>query len=131
MAASQFWISPRILADAVVVIHFLFVCFAVFGGLFVLRYPKVGWVHLPALAWAALVEFTGWLCPLTPLEQWLRSSAGLESYSGGFIAHYLLSVLYPAGLTRELQVFLGSLLLVFNGLVYAAVVYRRRKFLKR
>lgn len=117
---------PGFLADAVVVVHFLFVGFAVFGGLLALRFRKIPWFHLPALGWAALVEFTGWLCPLTPLEQWIRSKGGLEAYSGSFVEHYLVAVLYPAGLTRWMQVLLGVLLLGFNALVYA-IVFRCRK----
>jgi hypothetical protein len=120
------WIHPRFLADLVVVAHFLFVVFAVFGGLIGLRYRKIIWMHLPALLWAVVVEFTGWICPLTPLEQWIRTQGGVETYSGSFIEHYLVAILYPAGLTRSIQIFLGALLLGFNLLVYA-LVFRRWK----
>jgi len=127
MNALASWFHPRILADAVVVVHFLFVVFAVFGGLIALRYPKIGWLHLPAVIWAVVVELAGWLCPLTPLEQWLRASAGITAYSGGFIEHYLIAILYPAGLTRSVQIFLGAALLAFNILIYAAVYRRARR----
>jgi hypothetical protein len=76
------------------------------------------------LLWAAVVEFTGWICPLTPLEQWIRTQGGAETYPGGFVEHYLVAILYPAGLTRSIQVFLGALLLGFNLLVYALILRR-------
>jgi hypothetical protein len=115
----------RLAADAVVLLHLAFVAFAVAGGLLVLRWRWVALLHLPALAWAAFVEFTGRICPLTPLENALRAGGGEAGYQGGFVEHYLLPMLYPAELTRELQFLLGGGLLVFNGLVYAAVLWRR------
>lgn len=126
MEAFRHWLDPRFLADLVVVAHFLFVVFAVFGALIALRWPRCAWLHLPVLVWAVLVEWTGWLCPLTPLEQWLRASEGAAAYSGGFIEHYLAAILYPSGLTRSVQIFLGSLLLAFNLCMYA-LVYRRAR----
>ena len=120
----------RLLADAVVVFHLAFVAFAIAGGLLVLRWPRLALAHLAALAWAAFVEFSGRLCPLTPLENALRAAGGQAGYAGGFVEHYLLPVLYPAALTRELQWLLGSGLVVFNLAVYAGVVWqaRRRRF---
>ena len=120
----------RLLADAVVVFHLAFVAFAIAGGLLVLRWPRLALAHLPALAWAAFVEFSGRLCPLTPLENALRAAGGQAGYAGGFVEHYLLPVLYPAALTRELQWLLGSGLVVFNLAVYTGVVWqaRRRRF---
>ena len=114
-------------ADAVVLFHLGFVLFAVFGGLLALRRPRLAWVHLPALMWAGAVEFAGWICPLTPLEDWLRVQGGGTGYRGDFIAHYLLPVLYPAGLTRSVQLLLGLLLVLFNAAVYAWVLRSRRR----
>lgn len=115
----------HILADVVVGIHALFVAFVVAGGLLALRWPWVAAVHLPAAVWGTLIELQGWVCPLTPLEKSLRAAAGQAGYQGGFIEHYLLPVLYPAGLTRNVQVVLGSLVLVINLVIYGLVVRRR------
>ena len=114
------------LADLVLLVHLLFIVFAVGGGALALRWRRMPWLHLPALAWGATVEFTGWICPLTPLENALRRAAGSATYSATFIERYLMPVIYPGELTRELQWALGVLLLVINGVVYA-VVWRRRK----
>jgi hypothetical protein len=114
-------------ADAVVLLHVGFVLFAVFGGWLVRRRPRLAWVHLPALLWAGAVEFAGWICPLTPLEDWLRVRGGGTGYRGDFIAHYLLPVLYPAGLTRSVQLLLGLLLLLFNAGAYAWVLRSKRR----
>ena len=92
------------LADLVLCIHVGFVFFVIFGGLFVLRWRWVAWLHLPAAIWGAVVEFTGWICPLTPLENWLRTQGGEATYAGGFIARYLSSILYPDALTPDIQV---------------------------
>ncbi len=116
----------RILADLVVGVHALFVVFVVVGGLLALRWPWVAAVHLPAAVWGALIEFRGWICPLTPLEQSLRASAGQAGYEGGFIEHYLLPVLYPAGLTQSVQFVLGSLVIAVNAVVYGMLLWRRR-----
>ena len=114
----------RVLADLVVGVHALFVAFVVVGGLLVLRWPWVAALHVPAAVWGALIEFQGWICPLTPLENALRAAAGQAGYRGGFIEHYLLPVLYPAGLTRSVQLVLGALVIVVNVVVYAVVVWR-------
>lgn len=114
----------RVLADAVVVIHALFVVFVVLGGLAVLRWPRLAWAHLPAAAWGALIEFAGWICPLTPLEKRLRLLAGQAAYEDGFIEHYLLPILYPPGLTRGTQVVLGLVVLAINLAVYALLSRR-------
>ena len=116
----------RILADLVVGVHALFVVFVVAGGLLALRWPWVAAAHLPAAVWGALIEFRGWICPLTPLEKSLRASAGQAGYQGGFIEHYLLPVLYPAGLTGEVQLVLGSLVIAVNVVIYGMVLWRRR-----
>ena len=108
----------RLLADGVVILHLTFVLFVLFGGLLTLWWPRISWLHLPAAAWGAAVEFGGWVCPLTPLEQWLRLEAGQSAYSSDFIEHYILPVLYPAMLTHEKQIVLGALVVVFNVAVY-------------
>lgn len=115
------------LADLVLVIHGTFVLFVVLGGLLALRWPRAAWFHLPAAAWGALIEFGGWICPLTPLENHLRALAGQAGYAGGFIEHYLLAWLYPSGLTRNVQLALGLAVVAFNAAVYARVVGRRAR----
>ncbi len=114
----------RALADLVVIVHFLFVLFAVGGAFLVLRWRGVVWVHIPAAIWAALIEFAGWICPLTPLEKYLRVHGGGSGYDGGFIDHYILPVLYPRGLTREVQIVLGTLVLLINVGVYGWLILR-------
>jgi hypothetical protein len=114
------------LADVVVVVHVAFVVFVVFGGLLVLRRPRLAWLHVPAAVWGALIEFRGWICPLTPLENALRARGGQGGYSGGFIEHYLVPALYPTGLTRGVQLALGSLVIGVNLAIYARVVARAR-----
>jgi hypothetical protein len=118
-------VGYRILADLVVGIHALFVAFVVLGGLLALRRPWVAALHLPAATWGALIELRGWICPLTPLEKSLRAAAGVAGYQGGFIEHYLLPVLYPAGLTRDVQLALGAVVIAVNLLVYGLVLRRR------
>ena len=110
-----------LLADLVVILHLSFVLFVVFGGLLVLRWPRLAWVHLPAAAWGAAVEFAGWICPLTPLEQWLRVEGGGLGYGSDFIERYVLPELYPAGLTRNVQLVLGIVVVVINAAVYGWV----------
>jgi len=117
----------RILADLVVGVHALFVAFVVVGGLLALRWRWVAVLHLPAAVWGALIEFRGWICPLTPVENSLRAAAGEAGYQGGFIEHYLLPVLYPAGLTRNVQLALGSVVIVVNLVVYSFLLARRRR----
>lgn len=116
----------RILADLVVGLHAAFVVFVVVGGLFALQWPRMALVHLPAAVWGALIEFQGGVCPLTPLEKSLRAAAGQAGYQGGFIEHYLLPVLYPSGLTREVQLALGTAVVVINLAVYGCLLLRRR-----
>jgi len=107
-----------LLADLVLIVHLAFVVFVLCGGLLVLRWRWIAWLHLPAAVWGAIVEFTGWICPLTPLENWLRAQGGEISYSSDFIAQYLLPVLYPGDLTRNLQLLLGTVVVVLNAAVY-------------
>jgi uncharacterized membrane protein len=117
----------RAAADAVLVLHLGFVLFALFGGLLVLRAPGFAWLHLPVLAWAALVEFTGRVCPLTPLEVALRRAAGETGYAGGFVEHYIVALLYPEALTRDVQMALGAALVVLNVAIYCAVIFYARR----
>jgi len=117
----------RLLADLIVVVHFGFLLFVVTGGLLALRWPMVAWGHVPAAVWGTLIELFGWICPLTPLEIGLRLRGGEAAYTGGFIAHYVMSVLYPAGLTRGIQVVLGVCVLALNGAVYTTLVVRGRR----
>jgi len=116
----------RLLADGLALIHLAFVLYVVFGSLLVPRWPRSAWLHLPALAWGVLIEFSGGICPLTPLENRVRAAAGMAGYSDGFIDHYLRLLIYPAGLTRTLQVGLGVSVLLFNILVYLRT-WRQRK----
>lgn len=116
-----------VLADAVLVLHLGFLVFVVLGGLLVLRRPWVAWLHLPAAAWGAWIEFAGSVCPLTPLENHLRRAGGEAGYTGGFIDHYLVPVLYPPGLTRTHQIVLGCGVLIVNGVAYLLVLRRRRR----
>ncbi len=117
----------RLLADTVAVVHAGFVVFVALGGLLVWRWPRVAWVHVPAVAWGVLVELAGWLCPLTPLELELRRHAGESGYSGGFVEEYLMPALYPEDLTRAVQIGLGLLALLLNAAIYALVVRRVRR----
>ena len=110
--------TDKILADLVVVLHFLFIVFAMIGGVLALRWRWIPWLHLPCVAWGAAVELTGRVCPLTPLENALRAAGGAAGYTGGFIEHYLLAAIYPAGLTRDMQLLLAGVLLGLNATVY-------------
>jgi hypothetical protein len=112
--------SYGLLADLVMLTHLVFILFVIGGGLLLLKWPLVAWLHFPAATWGAMIEFMGWPCPLTPLEnQFLIQSAG-EGYEGDFVAHYLLvPVLYPTGLTRNVQIVLGLLVVVINAAMYA------------
>ena len=116
----------RGLADLVLLVHLLFVVFVVVGGLLVLRWPRLAWVHVPVALYGALIEFAGFICPLTPLEVRLRRLGGEAGYEGGFVEHYVTAALYPSGLTREIQIGIGVGVLVLNAVVYAIVVRRRK-----
>jgi hypothetical protein len=117
----------RALADFVLVVHLAFVVFVVLGGLLVVRWPWVAFLHIPAAVWGILIEYSGWICPLTPLENSLRRSGGGAGYSGGFIEHYIQPLLYPAGLTRGTQIVLGSFAVLVNLAAYGVVVARRKR----
>jgi hypothetical protein len=120
----------RVLADAVLVFHLAFIAFAVFGALAVWRWPRLAWLHVPAMAWAAYVVLAGEICPLTPLENHFREAGGEAGYEQSFIEHYLLPLVYPAAvqgeLGRGLQAVLGAALLAFNVAVYWMLFRRRR-----
>lgn len=111
-------------ADAVLLLHLGFVLFVGLGGLLALRWPRIAWIHIPAAIWGAAIEFGGWICPLTPIENDLRLRAGESPYTGDFVARYLLPVIYPEGLTRDAQIILGVGVVIVNAVVYA-IVYRR------
>ena len=114
-------------ADVVLVVHLAFVLFVVLGGLLALRWPRVAWVHVPVALYGAAIEFIGFVCPLTPLEVWLRRRGGEAGYAGGFIEHYVTATLYPAGLTRGIQLALGVGVLALNGVVYLVWLRRWRR----
>ena len=116
----------RLSADAIVVLHLAFVIFVVAGGLLAFKWRRVAWLHLPAVVWAVLLEFSGWMCPLTPLELKLRASGGQAGYGGGFIEHYILPVLYPAELDNMTQAAIGSLVIAINIAVYGCLLRRLR-----
>ena len=116
----------RTLADLVVLVHLTFIVFVTLGGFLALRWRWLPWLHLPAVGWGGLLEFFGFTCPLTPLENWLRRLGGEQGYSSGFVDRYVLPVVYPAALTRESQVVLGVLLCVVNGTVYLLLLRSSR-----
>jgi hypothetical protein len=118
-------VTSQLFADLVVLLHLLFILFVALGGLLALRWRWMPWLHVPAAAWGGFVELTGRICPLTPLENRLRRAAGHAGYQGDFIEHYLLPLIYPAGLTREIQLALAALVVVLNAVIYM-VVWRRR-----
>ena len=119
----------RLAADAVLLLHLLFIVFALLGGLLVLRWRWrwLAWLHLPAVFWAVTVEALQLLCPLTPLENDLRHAAGQAGYNTGFIEHYLLPIIYPAGLTPTIQLWLAAFVLLLNLLIYGLLLWRWRR----
>ena len=114
-------------ADAIVLLHFAFVLFVVGGSFLAWRWRWLIWVHLPCAVWGAAIEFGGWICPLTPLENRLRWQAGEAGYTGGFVEHYVVPVLYPAELTVSLQLALGTLVVVITAFSYGVYFSRRPK----
>jgi Protein of Unknown function (DUF2784) len=108
----------RSAADGVLVLHLLFILFVMFGGIAVLRWPRLAWAHIPVVIWGAWIEFSGRTCPLTPLENSLRERGGESGYAGGFIDHYITAAIYPDGLTRTMQFAIGALVLAINAFVY-------------
>jgi hypothetical protein len=116
-----------VFAYAIVLAHFLFIVFVVCGGLLVIRWPHIAFVHLPAAVWGAAVEIFGWICPLTPLENHFCLLAGESSYSGDFIARYLIPVIYPENLTNKSQQLLGGIVIVVNVIFYTIAIRKHRK----
>ena len=114
------------LADFVLVIHMLFIVFVVFGGLIVLKWHRIIWFHIPCAIWGALIEIFGWICPLTYLENYLLKLGNANYYEGGFIQHYLLPIVYPLGLTTDIQILLGTGVIAINLIVYY-FVWRNRQ----
>lgn len=119
----------RLAADAVLVFHGLFILFVIFGALLALWRPWLAWMHVAAAIWGASVMLSGMICPLTPLENSLRVAGGQAGYDGGFIEHYITAIIYPAGLTRGVQVALGAMVIGINVLIYGYVWSRRRRSL--
>lgn len=116
-----------LLADVVLILHLAFILFVVAGGLLVLRFPRVAIAHIPAVLWGIFIELTGGICPLTPMENRLRHMAGESGYSGGFIEHYLMPVIYPHGLTRDIQFVLAGVVIIVNLAAYGLLIYCSRK----
>ena len=116
-----------IFADIVVLIHLAFVFFAVLGAVFVIRWRWFFWLHLPAVFWAIWIELTGGICPLTPLENWLRRRAGQGGYPGDFVQHYLMPMLYPVDLTHNIQILLGLVVIFINAALYGYLYYHNRR----
>lgn len=116
-----------IAADAVMLVHFCFIAFALAGSFLVLRWFRVIWLHLPALAWGAWIEASGRICPLTPLENHFRELAGQTTFGEGFITHYLGPIIYPSGLTRSTQFMLLGILVAVNAIGYGLVIRKRRR----
>jgi len=112
-------------AHLVLILHLGFVCFVVLGGFLAWRWRWIVFLHIPAVLWSALIEFRGWICPLTPLEQRFRQAAGEAGYAGGFVEHYILPVLYPSALTRDIQLLLGICVVVINLAAYGWLIVRR------
>jgi hypothetical protein len=108
----------RLAADLVVLLHLSFVLFVLLGGLLVLKWPRIMWLHLPAVAWGAFIEFSGWICPLTPLENWLRTQGGEGGHEGDFIIRYVVPILYPEALTQDIQLILGAIVVAVNLTIY-------------
>jgi hypothetical protein len=119
--------SPSLVADGLVLLHALFIIFVALGGLLALRWPLMAYLHLPCLLWGIAIELGGFICPLTPLEIQWRLAAGEGGYSGGFIDHYIMPLIYPPGLTRGTQILLGLALLIGNGLVYGYLLRKRSR----
>lgn len=116
-----------LLADLILIVHLAFVVFVLCGGLLVLKWRWIAWLHLPAAVWGAVVEFNGWICPLTPLENWLRGQGGEAGYEDDFTTRYLLPILYPGNLTRDIQLLLGTVVVVINAAVYGWLWYMQAR----
>jgi len=113
-----------IAADLLVLVHLTFIVFVIAGGFSVLKWRWMLWLHLPAAAWGALIEIRGWVCPLTPWENGLRQLAGSRGYAGGFVEHYIVPLIYPQDLTRDMQTLMGIIVIVINLCIYGFIIYR-------
>jgi len=113
------------MADVVLILHFTFILFVILGAVLVLRWKRLAWIHIPCAVWGAWIEFQGLICPLTPLENRLRRLGGEAGYSGGFIEHYVVPLIYPSGLTRRTQIQLGLVVVAINIAVYGLIYWRR------
>lgn len=116
----------QVLADLLVLIHLAFVAFVVGGGIIAFRWRWIVWLQLPCALYGVLIELYGWICPLTPLENWLRTQAGIQGYEGGFVEHYVLPVLYPAWLDLPVQIVLALAVVIANALIYFLLWRRHR-----
>ena len=114
------------LTNSVIVIHFLFIFFVVFGGFFVFKWKKIKWIHVPVFIYGTLIEWFGWICPLTYLEVWLLGKTDMTGYGSGFIDHYIVPLIYPENLTQCHHIILGVFVLVLNFLIYGWMIYRKR-----
>jgi hypothetical protein len=117
----------QVLADGVVILHLAFILFVMLGGILVVFWPKVVWLHIPCIIWGILIELTGYICPLTPLENFLRTKGRLPPYSGDFVIHYVEPIIYPEGLTRGLQLIFGVLVILVNVMVYGMLFMMRKR----
>jgi len=114
-------------ANLLLVLHFMFICFVLVGAFLLLKWPRIIYLHLPAIIWGILIEAKGWICPLTPLEQWLRFQAGQSGYQTGFIEYYLLPIIYPSALTRNIQIGFAILVFLLNLSIYTWLFVRHIK----
>jgi len=117
----------KLLADIVLLAHLSFIAFALAGGLLLLRWPRLVWLHFPAMLWVVFIEVTGWICPLTPLENYFRAMGGADIYHVDFIGHYLLPLVYPGGLTPAIQLLLAGGVILFNIISYTIFIRVRTK----
>ena len=117
----------QFLSDFVLLAHFAFIIFVLCGGLLLLRWPRLIWLHFPAMLWGVLIEVTAWVCPLTPLENYFRALAGANVYQTSFVERYVLPIIYPAGLTPTIQLLLAATVIMFNIIIYTWIVLERRR----
>ena len=116
-----------LIADILVILHFIFILFTIFGGFLVFKWKKISYIHITAVIWAVLIEIKGWICPLTPLEQKFRDLSGYGGYKESFIEHYIEPLIYPQGLTKDISYILAILLIAINIAIYLALIYRKRR----
>ena len=114
-------------ADIILIIHFLFILFVIFGALLLFVEKKIVFIHIPAIIWGSYIELTHSICPLTYLENWLLQKANLTTYSEGFIQYYLVPIVYPTNLTKDIQIYLGISLIVINIVIYAFIFGKMKK----